>query len=282
MKNLTMDLSHITSQSLRRILTLTERKDELVKLVAELETEISKVLSGVAAPIVKAAKAPKAAPVRKSRQPRSSGKGKSGGLKGKILSVLESAGAEGLKIKEIAAKVGAPAANVSVWFSTTGKKLTQKLEPGRYAVKGTKPTVVVKEKSVKVVAAKPVKKAGRKTPPLREKIVALLETAGPKGMRVKDIATKLALPAANVSVWISTTGKKLLNKVEPGVYSVKSTNSAAPEVPAAKPAVPAAAPKKSPVKKAPRAKKAAKAPVKKKEAAPAKKAFKLPKIAESK
>ncbi len=281
-----MDLSHITSQSLRRILTLTERKDELVKLVAELETEISKVLSGVAAPIVKVAKAPKAAPVRKSRKSRSSGKAKSGGLKGKILSVLESAGAEGLKIKEIAAKVGAPAANVSVWFSTTGKKLTQKLEPGRYAVKGTKPAVVVKEKPAKVVAAKPVKKGGKKMPPLKERIVSLLETAGPKGMRVRDIAAKLSLPAASISVWISTTGKKLLNKVESGVYSVKGTNSVAPEAPAvtpaAKPAVPAAAPKKAPVKKAPKATKAAKAPVKKKAAAPAKRAFKLPKIAESK
>lgn len=278
-----MDLSHITSQSLRRILTLTERKDELVKLVAELETEISKVLSGVAAPIVKVTKAPKAAPVRKSRKPRSSGKVKAGGLKGKILSVLESAGAEGLKIKEIAAKVGAPAANVSVWFSTTGKKLTQKLEPGRYAVKGTKPAVAVQEKPVKVVAAKPVKKAGRKGTPLKEKIVALLEAAGPKGMRVKDIAAKLSLPAANVSVWISTTGKKILNKVEPGVYSVKSTNSAAPETTAPAPVVKAvvpAAPKKA--KKAPKARKAAKAPVKKKASAPAKKAFKLPKVAGSK
>jgi len=277
-----MDLSHITSKSLRRILTLTERKDELIKLVAELETEISKVLSGVAAPIVKVAKAAKSAPARKSRKPRSSGKAKSGGLKEKILSVLENAGAEGLKIKEIAAKVGAPAANVSVWFSTTGKKLTQKLEPGRYAVKGTKPAVVVKEKPAKVVAAKPVKKAGKKMPPLKERIVSLLETAGPKGMRVRDIAARLSLPAASISVWISTTGKKLLNKVEPGVYSVKGTNSVAPEAPAAKPAVPAAAPKKAPVKKAPKARKAAKAPVKKKAAAPAKKAFKLPKIVESK
>ena len=57
-----MDLSHITSQSLRRILNLTEQKDRLVSLVTELETEISKVVSGVAAPAAKR-------PVKKVRKP---------------------------------------------------------------------------------------------------------------------------------------------------------------------------------------------------------------------
>ena len=62
-----MDLSHITSQSLRRILNLTEQKDRLVSLVAELETEISKVFSGGAAP---AAKRP-VKKVRKAAKPAS-------------------------------------------------------------------------------------------------------------------------------------------------------------------------------------------------------------------
>ena len=57
-----MDLSHITSQSLRRILNLTEQKDRLVSLVTELETEISKVFSGVAVPAAKR-------PVKKLRKP---------------------------------------------------------------------------------------------------------------------------------------------------------------------------------------------------------------------
>jgi len=132
-----MNLSHITSQSLRRILKLAVRKDQLVKLVAELETEISKVFSGAVAPSAKRP-AKKTAPARRAGK-RSSRKAKSGALKARILSLLESAGARGLKVKEIAEKLGAPAGNISVWFSTTGKKLTRKVEPGRYAVKGAKP-----------------------------------------------------------------------------------------------------------------------------------------------
>ncbi len=261
-----MDLSHITSQSLRRVLNLTERKDQLIALITEIETEISKALSGAVAPAAKAP-AKKAAPARKAKKRSSSRKAKSGGLKEKILAVLDGAGSGGLKVKEIAAKVGSPAANVSVWFSTTGKKLTQKLEPGRYAVKGAKaaPTAAPAPAAAAPAKAKVAVKArkkGKKPSPLKSRILALLDAAGPKGLRVKDIAAKLGLPGGNVSVWISTTGKNLVSKVEPGVYAAKGSKPAV----AAKPA-PA-----SPAKKAP-AKKAAKAA--KKPAAPAKKAFKL-------
>ena len=76
-------------------------------------------------------------------------------------------------------------------------------------------------------------------------------------MRVKDIAAKLDLPGGNVSVWISTTGKKLVTKVEPGVYAVKAAGAPSAKAPAA--------PAKKVVKKA------------KKSPAPAKKGFKLPK-----
>lgn len=69
-----MDITHITSQSLRRILNLTERKDSLVELVAELETEIAKVFSGTVKP---PAKNPKATAVRKPRRkPRKLSKSK--------------------------------------------------------------------------------------------------------------------------------------------------------------------------------------------------------------
>ena len=258
----TMDFSHITSQSLRRILNLTERKDQLVQLVAELETEISKVLSGVAGTVTKVPEKTAAAKRPAKKKKPAARKGKSGGLKEKILAALEGAGTGGLKVKEIAEKVGSPSANVSVWFSTTGKKLTQKLQPGLYAIKGAKPEKAAPQPApAKVVAPKPAKKSkkGKKALPLKGRILTLLEESGPKGMRVKDIAAKLDIPAGNVSVWISTTGKKLVTKVEPGIYAVKATAA-----PAAK--KPAAAPAKKVVKKAA-----------KKSAAPAKKPFKLSK-----
>jgi uncharacterized protein YjcR len=40
-------------------------------------------------------------------------------------------------VKDIAEKLAAKPGNISVWFSTTGKKLVTKVDPGRYAVKGT-------------------------------------------------------------------------------------------------------------------------------------------------
>jgi len=159
-----MDLSHITSQSLRRVLSLTERKDELVKLIGEIETEIAKVLSGGTAPVAKARPATKSSPVRKAR-----GKARSGGLKDKIISALVAAGPQGLRVKEIAGKVGSPAGNISVWLSTTGKNLTTKLEPGLYTVKGTKPDApvpaasVVKPTAAVEAVTKPRKKAAKRS-----------------------------------------------------------------------------------------------------------------------
>jgi len=222
-----MDLSHITSQSLRRILNLTERKDQLVNLVAEIESEISNVLSGR---FVSAPKKPvkKSVATRKAAKRSTSRKAKSGTLKAKILSLLENAGTRGLKVKEIAEKLGVPAGNISVWFSTTGKKLTRKLEPGRYAVKGAKPSSTpAKTSPVKITVKTNSKKKGKKQSPLKERILVLLNAAGPKGMRVKDIAAKLGLSGGNISVWISTTGKKLVSKVEPGVYAVKGAKPVA-------------------------------------------------------
>ena len=163
-----MNLSHITSRSLRRILILTERKDQLVNLVAELEDEISKVVSGIVAPIAKTP-AKKALPPRKGRKRASSRKTKSGGLKKKL--------------------------------------------------------------PVKAVATARAGKAGKKPSPLKGRILSLLDAAGPKGMRVRDIAAKLGLPGGNVSVWISTTGKKLVSKVEPGVYAARGAKASPPSKP---------------------------------------------------
>ncbi len=50
-------------------------------------------------------------------------------------------------------------------------------------------------------------------------IVSLLIKAGQGGMKVKEVAEKLLIPATNVAVWFSTEGKKLARKIEPGRYS---------------------------------------------------------------
>ena len=163
-----MDISLINSQSLLRLLALTEKKEELLTLIENIDAAIIATLKGgVSVEVVEIASAPASAapapkPVVAIKAPakpakaKKAGGGKSGGLKEKILALLESAGSEGLKVKEIAAKLNAKPGNISVWFSTTGKKLTNKIEPGRYAVKGAK---AVAAPAKPVNAAKPAKVA---------------------------------------------------------------------------------------------------------------------------
>lgn len=169
-----MNLTHITSQSLRRLLSLTDKKEQLLKSIEDVENEIKKALVGAEAAVVKAV-TPAKAKTKKSRKSKSrkSKTGKPGGLKEQILALLESAGDQGLKVKEIAEKLGAKAGNISVWFSTTGKKLTTKLEPGRYAVKGagkSKPAAKPapsKPAAKKKSAKKPARKGFKLSKPVK-------------------------------------------------------------------------------------------------------------------
>ncbi len=213
-----MDLSLINSQSLLRLLALTERKEELLSIVDEIDAAIIDTLRGgvtvevleVATKPVSAALAPTSAAAQKApaklAKSRKAKAGKSGSLKEKILALLEAAGSEGLRVKDIAAKLAAKPANISVWFSTTGKKLATKVEPGRYAVKGAKksaastqtvtgylkpPTSMQAE--IKKAAKKPAKQKKKKsglTPAGRAKLAA--------NMKARWAARKAGKPAAKV------------------------------------------------------------------------------------
>ena len=216
-----MDISLINSQSLLRLLSLTERKEEILQLLGKIDDEIRKTLQGgvsvevleiasapkTAAPALKQAAAPKA-PAAKPAKAKKARKGKSGGLKERILALLEEAGSRGLRVKEIAEKLNAKSGNISVWFSTTGKKLATKVEPGRYAIKGAaksaaKPAAPVAAKPAKPAKAtkkaKPAAKAAKKvkakkksglTPEGRAKLAA--------NMKARWAAKRAGKPAANV------------------------------------------------------------------------------------
>ncbi len=157
-----MEIKHITSQSLRRLLSLTEKKEQLIKGIQDVENEIAKTLKGAAATVVKAVESvtPSKPRPAKGRKSKSKSK-KNGGLKERILDLLDAAGDQGLRVKEIAEKLGAKSGNISVWFSTTGKKLATKVEPGRYAAKGkagVKAVVVATKPAAPVKASKPARK----------------------------------------------------------------------------------------------------------------------------
>jgi len=206
-----MSLTHITSHSIRRLLTLTEKKEQLLKGIEEVESEIAKALKGAATSVVEAAEAvtpfkpAKKSKGKKTRKAKAKAS-KPGGLKDRILALLQDAGDQGLKVKEIAEKLAAKPANISVWFSTTGKKLATKVEPGRYAVKGAKKSTTSTQTvtgylkppasmnaEIKNAGKKPAKSKKRKnghTPEGRAKLAA--------NMKARWAARKAGKPAAKV------------------------------------------------------------------------------------
>ena len=207
-----MNLSHITSQTLRRVLTLTERKDELISLVAEIETEISNVLGAATAPLVSAAGRisdsalsvvePKAKKARKPSRKSAGKKAGKGGMKSQILGLLEQAGSQGMRVKDIAAALGKSVGNVSVWFSTTGKEITHKISPGLYSVLGAKPVeaAAAPEAARKRAAKKTtVKKVVAKKPAPLKKAAAPAKKSAPKAPAAKKAAAKAPAKKSGLS-----------------------------------------------------------------------------------
>ena len=156
-----MNIKHITSETLRNLLELTEKKEQLIKAVADVENQISKALSGTASAVLDVAEAvtpfkPKKAPAKRT----SSG----GSTKERVLALLEAAGDQGLRVREIADKLGTKVTNISVWFSTTGKDITTRLGPGHFAAKkvvgsAAKPEAAKVESKAPKAASKPAPKA---------------------------------------------------------------------------------------------------------------------------
>lgn len=217
-----MDISLINSQSLLRLLALTEKKEELLSLVENIDAAIIATLKGgVSVEVVEIESAPAStAPVQKPvaalktpakpAKAKKAKRGKSGGLKEKILALLETAGSKGLKVKEIADKLGAKTGNISVWFSTTGKKFVTKVEPGRYAVKGaakkpaSKAATVVAPAAVKAAKPTKAKKKSGLTPEGRAKLAA--------NMKARWAARKGGKPGAKAGK-VAKKGFKLPKKV---------------------------------------------------------------------
>ena len=181
-----MDIKHITSASLRRLLSLTDKKAQLIKAVSDVEDQIAKALQGAATTTREVVEAVTPKSVKKGKKRKKSKGAKPGGLKGRILDLLEAAGDEGVRVRDIAKQLASKPANIAVWFSTTGKNLTKKVEPGRYAIQGAgKAAATAKPK-----AAKKTRKAKKKSgisPEGRAKLAA--------NMKARWAARKAGKPA---------------------------------------------------------------------------------------
>lgn len=114
----------LTVESLKQLMKLTQRKEQLLKEIEKVEDLIKGALGGKA-PRGRKAAAPKAAGKPRGRKRR-------GSLGKKILAALEAAGAKGVKVADLAKQIGAKGPNLHVWFATTGKKHTKKVGRGHY------------------------------------------------------------------------------------------------------------------------------------------------------
>lgn len=87
--------------------------------------------------------APAAAPKAQAAPKKARGKKKSSGtqrgqLSAAVQSALQAAGKEGVRVGDLAKKIGMNPRNLFVWFATTGKKFKaiKKIGPGHYALQG--------------------------------------------------------------------------------------------------------------------------------------------------
>ncbi len=139
-----MDFTKFNPAMLRELIKLSEQKEALQVQIANIDKRITALASGktVSEP-VKRAKRDAAAPKVKEPKAKKAGKtgGKRGALKQQIVDLLHAAGPSGIAVKEIAEKLGVKNQNVHVWFSTTGKKLSEieKVGEARYAIGSSAP-----------------------------------------------------------------------------------------------------------------------------------------------
>jgi hypothetical protein len=199
------------------------------------------------------AKTVRAAVTRAAVSPKpSSGSGKTqrsgrGELKERILSALQSAGREGIRVKELANELNTKPVNIHSWFHSAIKRHSaiKKISGGHYRLergmdassspsKGakTQKRTAVRGKAAAVPKSSATRSAGgRKAASgpsrrgeLRERILSEMEGAGARGINVRELADRLGANYKNIHIWFSTTGKKnpKIKKVGKAQYRLES------------------------------------------------------------
>ena len=133
-----MDFTKISRADMVRIMKLIERKEELQAQIAAIDRELRGGGGGAAAPAPVARK-PRAAKRATAAAPAADGSAapspRRGAVRDAIVGLLQSAGPDGIPVKEIADKLGKPPGHIHTWFSITGKGIAnvRKLGGGRGA-----------------------------------------------------------------------------------------------------------------------------------------------------
>jgi hypothetical protein len=131
-----MALSNLSSAQLAHLIGLVKEKESLQTKLDQVNAELESIESGKVAPKKRGRKPgrpagstakPKVAKVKKSKRGKR--------LKEPLLKALASAGASGVTVKDLAAKLKVKPGNIFSWFYTTGKKIKgiNKVGEAKYA-----------------------------------------------------------------------------------------------------------------------------------------------------
>jgi len=129
-----MSLSNLSSAQLAHLIGLLKEKESLQTKLDEINAELGSIGTGKGLRKRRGRKPGRPAGVKtKAVKGRRSKRGKR--LKEPLLKVLSAAGASGITVKELAAKLKVKPGNIFSWFYTTGKKIKgiSKVGEAKYA-----------------------------------------------------------------------------------------------------------------------------------------------------
>src|ERR1700722_9578261 len=101
-----MSLTSLSSAQLRQLLQLIKEKEAIQTKLAKVDRSLKALESGTKPQKIRSVS------IRSRRRV---------GLKDAIIKKLQTAGRDGMKVKDLANSIGAKLGSVSVWFYTTGK-----------------------------------------------------------------------------------------------------------------------------------------------------------------
>lgn len=120
-------------ETIKELMKLAQSKDKLQSQLEKINSEIADLLANLTSGKIASSVAPSP---KKAIKPTPSTKRKRyGDLSNKIITALEAAGAQGVKISDLAKKIGVKNVNVHAWFSSTGKDRTERVGRGCYRLK---------------------------------------------------------------------------------------------------------------------------------------------------
>jgi hypothetical protein len=130
--------TNIPSATLRKMIKLSERKEELMVQIQEIDRRMMRLQRGLGEPSCESRRKARVtfSNASSTRQPRP--RAKRGALKERIVRILRAAGRKGATIRELSNKLGMPSANLYVWFNGTGRNVRgiKKIGMAKYRLTG--------------------------------------------------------------------------------------------------------------------------------------------------